>query len=761
MTQNNGRQLLKRHLEELQRSGLNLATIHVARLYSESDPLKIAAILNWRNDAGELNPRHGLGSCIVFPFVSHSGEDVKYSRVRWDSPRPTSDRPAKYDSPVGSTNHIYLPPLARQYAKDASQPLLFTEGEKKSLVADQHGFACVGLVGAWGWKKPKDDDSDASDEFLDEMSEFLLHNRRVYIVLDSDTVYKELVWLAEWRLSQLLVRSGARVGIIRLPQSLSTKKVGLDDYLVANGCKEFEKLMAHPAQPTRAYVGYSNSVRVVNREKPTELKSEPRGIHDIALELVGRADGWPRVVGGLLSVPDGADGVRPVENHDQLFAFASTVFDRGGLSGVTWEKGTRHVSQKRVYEYLAMNCERFDRADNLPHVPPIDGVLYTTSFAPTNSDKALNKFLSFFQPASDIDKVLLVAAMLTPMWGGPPGKRPAFLFEAEDEDVAGGRGVGKSTVAQKIATIHGGAFDIDPSEPFHRTRSRLLTPDATGKRILLMDNVKTFRLSSADLESLVTNPLVNGHRYYHGQAGVPNYFTLFITLNGASLSRDFAQRVIPVRLKRAKMREGWEAEVDAFLESSRRELIGDLMTVLNRSSAKLETLSRWGPWETGVIAKLKHAEKALASVAERTADMDADGEDVGRVQETMQKIIDENVFNGTKESRLTSVLKLRLDSSAYTKLVEIAMNRDYTASDASTHLKSLGVPELRKTKAKGSAYWMWTGSKYPAECTKPAWQISYSTERKRWTVVIEGKTVNPPPDPSTPANSHLPADIPD
>ena len=97
-----------------------------------------------------------------------------------------------------------------------------------------------------------------------------------------------------------------------------------------------------------------------------------------------------------------------------------------------------------------------------------------------------------------------------------------------------------------------------------------------------MDNVKTFRLSSADLESLVTSPNINGHRLYHGQAGVPNYYTLFITLNGASLSKDFAQRVIPIRLARPTHRGGWEAEVDAFLAAQRERLLADLVGVLGR-----------------------------------------------------------------------------------------------------------------------------------------------------------------------------------
>lgn len=99
--------------------------------------------------------------------------------------------------------------------------------------------------------------------------------------------------------------------------------------------------------------------------------------------------------------------------------------------------------------------------------------------------------------------------MATPLWGGPPGTRPAFLFTAP-----GGRGKGKSKLAQFIARVYGGSIDISPHEEIGVVKQRLLTPGSEDKRVVLIDNVKSHRFSWSDLESLITAPAVSGKRLW-------------------------------------------------------------------------------------------------------------------------------------------------------------------------------------------------------------------------------------------------------
>jgi len=68
--------------------------------------------------------------------------------------------------------------------------------------------------------------------------------------------------------------------------------------------------------------------------------------------------------------------------------------------------------------------------------------------------------------------------------------------------------------------------------------------------VVLLDNLKTFKLSSGELEGLITTDVISGHRFYFGEASRPNTLTFCLTINGASLSKDMSQRVVPVVLDR-------------------------------------------------------------------------------------------------------------------------------------------------------------------------------------------------------------------
>lgn len=297
--------------------------------------------------------------------------------------------------------------------------------------------------------------------------------------------------------------------------------------------------------------------------------------------------------------------------------------------------------------------------------------------------------------------------LMTLFWGGPPGKRPAFLIEGPEDDPEAGRGVGKTTVAQTFAGLAGGAFEIDAGEPFARTRSRLLTPEAGNYRVLLMDNVKTFRLSSADLEGLITNPYINGHRLYHGQAGVPNYYTVIITLNGASLSKDIAQRVVTIRLARASYRAGWESALHRFIETNRERLIGDILGFLSRPTAQLPEVSRWGAWEAEVLARVENPIACWNAIRTRAGEHDADREDADRIRETLAEIVTRHDGSNAHDRRFL------LSSAAVTALVGQALNNKIIpAASASATLKALGVAGFRKSDRRGRRLWEWRGDQY-------------------------------------------------
>jgi putative DNA primase/helicase len=188
-----------------------------------------------------------MGAAIVFPFRRRDGSHG-YSRLKFDNPRTIRGKIAKYESPVGQPNEVYLPPGVAEVLEQPNIELLITEGEKKALKAMQEGFPCIGLVGVYGWKDAK------SERLLPALENIPFLGRRVYICLDSDAADNPNVREAESRLAKQLTNLGAVVRVVRLPAGTvgadgKPAKVGLDDFLVAHTPAELRQLLDTAVEP--------------------------------------------------------------------------------------------------------------------------------------------------------------------------------------------------------------------------------------------------------------------------------------------------------------------------------------------------------------------------------------------------------------------------------------------------------------------------------------------------------------------------------
>jgi len=154
-----------------------------------------------------------------------------------------------------------------------------------------------------------------------------------------------------------------------------------------------------------------------------------------------------------------------------------------------------------------------------------------------------------------------------------------------------------------------------------------LSPDGITKRVALLDNVKTLRFSWAELESMITAPLISGKQMYVGEASRPNNLVWVITLNGANLSTDMAQRCVIIKIKRPQHSATWEEDTYAYIDSHRTAIIADLIAFLRTTPATLVRYSRWGAWERDILAKLPEPADAQKVIAERQEIADVEGEE--------------------------------------------------------------------------------------------------------------------------------------
>ena len=447
----------------------------------------------------------------------------------------------------------------------------------------------------------------------------------------------------------------------------------------------------------REFANYHLVEGEADSEGQPKYKPEPNPLARIVGDLNNLAPGWPKRIGERLFYA--STDLEPVflDSASRLFAWIDK------MTGVAWTKGARFITQERFYEHLRMNAERFDSIETMPHTPTMPNVYYMHAPPPKSSGK-LDQLVNFFCPATPVDRELLKSLFVTPGWGGPGGKRPAFLITGPDEDDSGrqGRGVGKSTLLDSVSELHGGAIDVQPADDMAKVKTRALSPAGCRTRILKLDNVKTLRFSWAELEGLITSPYISGHAMYVGEGRRPNCLTVIITLNGASLSKDLSERVVVIKLDRPKrVSAAWEERVRGFVETHRAEILSEIADILAWPAPPPNTMTRWATWEAGVLCRMQKFEECQKVISERQGAIDDDN--LGR--DLLVDRIKENILERGYDP---DKCHLRIPSSLMAAWVSEAIGKKMDPARATNHLKALAISELSSHKGtKGTRLWVW------------------------------------------------------
>jgi hypothetical protein len=390
---------------------------------------------------------------------------------------------------------------------------------------------------------------------------------------------------------------------------------------------------------------------------------------------------------------------------------------------VRWAGGEDKVGPARFFAHLAQTAERFESVEPLPHWPRLPGAYYLHRDPAGGDGKALAELCSRFRPASAQDADLLHALFLTLFWGGGLGKRPAFLIEGADDDGRAGRGVGKSTAAKLAARLAGGHIDVRPAEDFDKLMTRLLSPAALDRRLALLDNVKALRFSWADLEALITIDVLSGRQLYVGEGRRPNTLVWLITVNHAGLSRDLAQRCVPIRLERPDYDPRWESEVTAFIDERRWDIIGDVLAELKRPVPRLERYCRWDAWEQDVLAHVRDPDAAQRHVAQRQQELDDEAPEADLVRAAFAQFLERRGHVPLRDV-------VFIPSRVAADVVNEATGERRPTNKASAYLGTLSITELRKSKQgdDGVRGWCWRGKESPpgapmAELLPPASEV--------------------------------------
>lgn len=429
--------------------------------------------------------------------------------------------------------------------------------------------------------------------------------------------------------------------------------------------------------------------------------------------------GWPKRVGGALfycdqeSDPD-AESYRIdwLDRTEALFGWLGNKLN----APLDFARVPMSHTKGEVFAETQRTCEKFDIVDRYPHFPSVPGVYYACRDAAkwkSRRPNCLMELISMFCPAADLDRDLMLASMLTLLWGGPGGSRPLFVITSD-----AGRGVGKTTFAELITSLVGGCLQLSTKADDETVRQRLLSPEGMEKRAVLLDNVKANKFSWAEFEALITSDVISGKRMYVGEGARPNLLTYFVTINGPSFSTDLAQRSITIKLKRPEHSGTWQKKISDFIREHRESLIAEILLILQSPVVTpLSTHTRWGRWESEVLARLSSAEECQQLILSRQKDLDIENEESWMISEQFARQLDRNNIHPEMD-------RVFITNDAAANWLAAALGEKFTKLSAvrtlermigEGRLPCLTRPQygqrLDKTNRRERGFW-WTGEQW-------------------------------------------------
>jgi hypothetical protein len=456
------------------------------------------------------------------------------------------------------------------------------------------------------------------------------------------------------------------------------------------------------ADSPTAYGGFRNFfLEQVDRGTIVQVGFPIRALHDALLRL---SRGWPKSANGMLFTESLDHSPGWMKSSTEMFAWIGGLLVTSDRNKLQWTKGKDKVSEAQFHAFVLQNAERFDALEQIPHLPPMPRHYYMHPPLTGGDGSAFRELLRRFNPSTLVDYDLISAAFMTPFAGIEPGQRPAFLIQAEDDDKHGGRGSGKTTLAKLIGLLCSGHIELRSTDEWDKIVTRLLSPAALTRRVAVLDNVKTLRFSWAELEGGITAPVISGRQLYVGEGRRPNTLTYIITLNGANLSKDMAQRCVPIMVKRPAYHAEWEEKTINLIETRRWEIIADIINILKGPGASLNRFSRWSMWERAVLSRVCDPSECQRVIEERQAAIDDDQSEADNVREGFIEEL-------RKRGHCHETQVIWMPSKEAAAIVNRVENEERLPFNrAMTHLYMLGIPEIRRSN-RGARGCLWTGSK--------------------------------------------------
>lgn len=459
---------------------------------------------------------------------------------------------------------------------------------------------------------PATTNSGGAKKWRPEFAEYL-KGKKVIILPDNDDVGREHAEIV----ARDLYGHAASVKVVqcsKLPKGDVTdyfeKECGSWDALAAviKDAPEYEPSEFSPVEaakeanktPFRNYVLEEKEIG-----KRTIRNKLPRQINELVNDLHTRLLGAPFKVGEQMF------------DRDRDTGKINYIFDQAGLfswiarkTGCTidWARIDGCVTKGEFYEALRAEATEYSAISFVPDYPVRDDVFYCHPELPKPSEnhEIFYNFLNFFNPDGEINKCLLTAFVMAPIFYRPMVNRPMWIIDSPN-----GQGSGKSKLPEMVALLygkdetHGEPIDVSMDElayNYSEIIKRIISTKGRNARILRIDNVEGV-LRSAKLATLVTTGSITGRASYgRDEESRPNNLTYVVTVNGATVDTDIASRSYYIMVKKPQMNPRWEDDVIAYIARHRMQIFADIIDIISKHQPyDIQPFTRTPKFETMVL----------------------------------------------------------------------------------------------------------------------------------------------------------------
>lgn len=353
--------------------------------------------------------------------------------------------------------------------------------------------------------------------------------------------------------------------------------------------------------------------------KPKKEKV-PRKINEMVADLHVRLVGAPYRVGEELFDRDHDTGaINYMFDASDLFSWIA----RKTRQIVEWSKIDGCTTKGEFFAALKSEAQTYSAISFTPDYPVREDVFYTHPAipAPSEDHAVFRRFVDFFNPVDSVNKSMLTAFIMAPIYYKPMAARPLWIIDSPN-----GQGSGKSVIPEMVAYLYGenllegkpidvSVYDLEKN--YQEVVKRIISTKGRNARILRLDNV-TGTLRSSNLAMLVTAGSITGRATYgRGEESRPNNLTYVVTVNGATVDTDIASRAYYIMIAKPKMNPHWTGDVLDYIKKNRLQIFADILDIIkNHRPFSASPVTRMPQFEVEILQAACGTEEQYLKVIE-------------------------------------------------------------------------------------------------------------------------------------------------